>query len=391
MEQARSRPAMSGIEMLSRVIGFDTTSHRPNLPLIDFARSWLDAHDVPYRLSFDPTGLKANIHATIGPVQAGGVAFSGHVDTVPVDGQTWTGDPYVLRRENGRLIGRGACDMKGFVSAMLAAVPDIKARRLTRPVHLFLTYDEEVGYHGARRLMEDVAASGLRPDGCVVGEASGMRPIIAQKGRMIVKVTVRGHMAHSSEAHRGINAVHAAAEAIAYLSADQRRLAVEGPFEDGFDPPYTLLQVTDVSCDPMPNTVPSTARFQFEWRNVPATDLKHEFTRFRDHVATVIAPRMRLPIHQAGFDYEVSLDLGSLSMSPDHKLARAACLVTGVDAAGKVSFCSEGSLFQPAGIPSMVCGPGFGPQTHRPDEWIDESQFVLCEAFIRGIVDRLAV
>ncbi len=384
-------PSMSAIEMLGRLISFDTTSHRSNLPLIGFVRSWLDDHDVPYRLSFDPTGQKANLHATIGPVQAGGIAFSGHVDTVPTDGQTWTGDPYALRREGGRLIGRGACDMKGFLAGMLAAVPHIRSRPLTRPVHLFLTYDEEVGYHGARRLMEDVAASGLRPDACVVGEASGMLPIIAQKGRLIVRVSVRGHMAHSSEAHRGINAVHAAAEAIAWLSAESRRLATEGPFEAGFDPPYTLLQVTDISCDPMPNTVPSEARFQFEWRNIPATDLKKELARFQAHVAAVIAPRMRMTGADTGFKYDVMLDLGALSMAPAHELARAACEIAGVPEAGKVSFCSEGSLFQPAGIPSMVCGPGHVPQAHRPDEWIDESQLVACEDFICRVVDRLAV
>ena len=183
MAQPQAAASLTSIDMLARVVAFDTTSRNSNLDIIGFVRTWLDAHDVPYRLSFDPTGQKANLHATIGPLQPGGFALSGHVDTVPTDGQTWTGDPYTLRRENGRLIARGTCDMKGFVAAALAAVPDIKARKLPRPVHLLLTYDEEVGYHGARRLVEDLDESGLRPDTCLVGEASSMLPIFAAKGR----------------------------------------------------------------------------------------------------------------------------------------------------------------------------------------------------------------
>ena len=168
---------------LARVVAFDTTSRNSNLDLIGFVHTWLDAHDVPYRLSFDPTGQKANLHATIGPVQLGGFALSGYVETVPTGGQTWTGHPFTLRRQDGRLIGRGTCDMKRFVAAALAAVPDIKGRKLARPVHLLLTYDEEVGYDCARRLVEELDESGLLPDTCLVDEASSMLPIFAAKGR----------------------------------------------------------------------------------------------------------------------------------------------------------------------------------------------------------------
>ncbi|HVC63525.1 MAG TPA: acetylornithine deacetylase [Acetobacteraceae bacterium] len=380
----------SSTEMLARLIAFDTTSHNSNLDLIGFVRGWLDAHGVPYRLSFDPTGRKANLHATIGPLQSGGLAFSGHLDTVSADGQAWTGDPFTLRRENGRLIGRGACDMKGFVAATLAAVPDIKARKPARPVHLLLTYDEEVGYHGARRLIEDIAESGLRPAACVVGEASGMLPIMAQKGRLIARVGVRGHAAHSSEAHRGVNAVHAVAEAIAFLAAASRGLARNGPTEAGFDPPYSTLQVSNLTCGVLPNTVPDRAGFDVEWRNIPADNPMRELARFKAHVATAIEPRMRAQHPDTGFDYEVLLDLAAFSMPPEHELARAACDITGTPAGGKVSYCSEGSLFQPTGIACMVCGPGHLAQVHQPDEWIAESQLAICDGFLRSLVDRMA-
>jgi acetylornithine deacetylase len=379
----------SSAEMLAKLVGFNTVSHNSNLDLIGFITSWLDERGVSYRLSFDRTGRKANLHATIGPVQAGGLGFSGHLDTVSTEGQTWTGDPFTLRRQNGRLIGRGTCDMKGFVAAVLAAVPAIKARRLTQPVHLLFTYDEEVGYHGARRLIEDIERSGLKPGACVVGECSEMQPILAQKGRFILGVEARGHVAHSSEAHRGINAVHAAAEAIAWLAAESRQHVLQGPVEDGFDPPYTTLQVSDVASESLPNNVPGVARFGVEWRNIPADDPHEEFARFRQHIAAAIEPEMRAMQPDAGFSYDVRLDLAALTMSSDHSLARAALDVTGARVGGKVSYCSEGSLFQPAGIPCMVCGPGHVSQVHQPDEWIEENQLALCDAFIRQIVDRM--
>ncbi len=377
--------------MLARLVSFDTISRNSNLELIDFVRAWLDAHRVPYRLSFDATERKANLHAIIGPVQPGGLAFSGHVDTVSTEGQTWTANPFLLRRQNGRLIGRGACDMKGFIAAVLAAVPHIKARRLDAPVHLLLTYDEEVGYHGARRLLADIDQSGLRPASCVVGEATGMVPVLAQKGRLIVRVDVRGHASHSSEAHKGVNAVHAAAEAVAWLAAEARRMARDGPVEAGFDPPYSTCQVSNMTSDALPNTVPGRAGFDIEWRPVPADDANRSLARFQAHVHAAIVPAMRALHPDTGFDYSVLLDLAALSLPPEHELARAVCEVCGVSLGGKVSYCSEGSLYQPAGIACVVCGPGDLAQAHQPDEWIAESQLAACDQFIRRLVDRLAV
>ena len=186
-------------EMLAKLVGFDTTSRNSNLPLIGFVRSYLDAHGVPYRVSTDETGQKANIHAIVGPREAGGLALSGHVDTVPVDGQAWSADPFTLREQDGRLFARGSCDMKGFVASCLAAVPDLQARNLSRPLHLFISYDEEVGCGGAKRLIQDLTDSGLKPALCVVGEPSGMKPILAHKGKLNLHVKVKGQPGHSSE------------------------------------------------------------------------------------------------------------------------------------------------------------------------------------------------
>ncbi|MEA2775875.1 MAG: acetylornithine deacetylase, partial [Acetobacteraceae bacterium] len=281
---------MTTIELLERMVSFDTTSRNSNLPLIGFIRDYLDRFGVVYRVSTDATGQKANLHALIGPQQAGGLALSGHVDTVPVDGQAWTGDPFALRRRDGKLFARGSCDMKGFVAACLAAVPELQARPLVRPLHLFISYDEEVGCGGAQRLIQDIACSGLRPDLCVVGEPSGMKPILAHKGKLNLNVTVRGLPGHSSEPAKGVNAVQAAGEAIAWVAREARRLDAEGPFEDGFDPPHTTIHVGTVQGGTILNIVPEHAAFTMEWRFIPGDSPHRHAERMQAWIAETIEP-----------------------------------------------------------------------------------------------------
>jgi acetylornithine deacetylase len=377
-------------EMLQRLVSFDTTSRNSNLALIEFVQDWLGAHGVAYRTSASPDGTKANIHAVIGPPSGGGIALSGHVDTVPVDGQAWTGDPFALRRRDGRLTARGACDMKGFVAACLAAVPELQARPLTRPVHLFITYDEEVGCGGARRLIEDLAASGLSPDLCIVGEPTGMQPVLAHKGKLNLGVRVRGLTGHSSAPERGVNAVQAAAEAIAWVGHEARRLAKEGPFEDGFDPPHTTVHVGTVRGGTILNIIPEHAEFVMEWRHIPGDDPGAHLRRLRAFVAGSIEPAMHRIASDTGFDYDVQLQMPGLSLSPDHALTALVKQLTGANSTGKVSYGTEGGYYERAGIPTIVCGPGHIAQAHQPDEWIAESELDACDAFIRRLADRMS-
>ncbi|MGH7153846.1 MAG: acetylornithine deacetylase, partial [Acetobacteraceae bacterium] len=344
----------SSAEILARLVSFDTTSRNSNLELIGFVRELLDRHAVPYRVSLDPSGTKANVHAVIGPVAPGGIALSGHVDTVPVDGQAWTGDPFTLRRRDGRLYARGACDMKGFVACCLAAVPMLRQRRLARPVHLFISYDEEVGCFGAQRLIEDLDASGLKPSLCIVGEPSGMQPILAHKGKLNVLVQVRGRPGHSSDPAKGVNAVHAAAEAIAYVAAEARRFAADGPFEDGFDPPHTTAHVGTVQGGTILNIIPEHAQFHMEWRNIPADDPMHELDCLRSFVATRIEPAMHAVHPDTGFSYDVRVRMPGLSLAPDHELTSLTKQITGFNSTGKVSYGTEGGFYQNAGIATIV-------------------------------------
>ncbi|HEY7578179.1 MAG TPA: acetylornithine deacetylase [Acetobacteraceae bacterium] len=378
-------------EMLARLVSFDTTSRNSNLALIGFVREFLDAQGIPYRISTDAAREKANIHAIVGPQEAGGIALSGHVDTVPVDGQAWTADPFTLRPADGRLYARGAADMKGFVAACLAAVPAIKARALARPLHLFISYDEEVGCHGAQRLLQDLTESGLKPALCVVGEPSGMQPILAHKGKLNLAVRVRGLTGHSSEPGRGVNAVQAAGEAVAYVAAEARRLAREGPFEAGFDPPHTTIHVGTIQGGTILNIIPERCAFTMEWRNIPADDPMRHMERMRQYVAGNIEPAMHAVSAGTGFDFEVTTEMPGLSLGADHELTAIVKQLTGSNSTGKVSYGTEGGFYQNAGIATIVCGPGHIAQAHQPDEWIGQDQLDACDAFIRRLVDRVLV
>ncbi len=381
---------LSTVAALERLVAFDTTSCNSNLDLISWVRAYLDGLDVPYRLSFDPTGQKANLHAIVGPQVAGGIALSGHTDVVPVDGQAWSGDPFRLRRESGRLIGRGTADMKGFVAACLAAVPGFQAAGLARPVHLLLSYDEEVSCDGARRLIEDFADGGLAPSLCIVGEPSGMQPILAHKGRLAVQVTARGRTGHSSAPGRGVNAVSAAAEAVVWVAAEARRFAVDGPFAEGFDPPHTTVHVGTLHGGTILNIIPEFARFVMEWRVIPGSDAAAELGRMHAHVAAILEPAMHAVDPSTGFEFEALNWLPGLSLDPHHPLATLVCQLTGSNSAGHVSYGTEAGLFEQAGIPSIVCGPGHIAQAHQADEWIAESELAACDAFLRRLTLRLA-
>jgi acetylornithine deacetylase len=389
MNAPSAAPRMSTAELLARLVSFDTTSRNSNLPLIDFVRGYLDAHGVPYRISTDTTGQKANIHAIIGPQAAGGMALSGHVDTVPVDGQAWSADPFTLRRANGKLYARGSCDMKGFVASCLAAVPDFLARKPEKPLHLFISYDEEVGCQGAERLIVDLTESGLKPALCLVGEPSSMKPILAHKGKLNLNVRVRGKPGHSSEPGKGVNAIQAAGEAIAWVAAEARRLAKEGPFEDGFDPPHTSIHVGTMKGGVALNIIPENAEFFMEWRNIPGDDPERHLARMKAYIAAHIEPAMHAVDPNTGFSFEVTTRMPGLALSADHELTAVVKQLTGSNATGKVSYGTEGGYYQNAGIATIVCGPGDIAQAHQPDEFVAQEQLDACDAFIRRLADRL--
>ncbi|MBI4185209.1 MAG: acetylornithine deacetylase [Proteobacteria bacterium] len=376
--------------MIARLVAFDTTSRNSNLDCVAFIRDYLAGFGVESELFPEPGGKKANLYATLGPGDRPGVALSGHLDVVPVDGQAWDGDPFRLVERDGRLYGRGAADMKGFVGAALALVPEFLARLRDVPLHLCLSFDEELGCRGVRHLISGIEGRPLKPRGCVVGEPTGMRAIAAHKGKVSMHCEVTGLECHSAVAHTGVNAVEYAALVIAHLKAMARRLGAEGPLDPEFDPPFTTAHTGVVAGGTALNIVPARASFDFEFRTLPAHDGDALVAELRSFAEGALLPEMRAVHPGAGFAWHELSRIPALAADEDDPFTRLVLDLAGTKRPGKVSFGTEAGLYQQAGIPAIVCGPGEIEQAHKPNEFIAREQIAACERFLLSLADRLA-
>jgi acetylornithine deacetylase len=381
---------IDSVEMVRRLVAFDTTSRGSNLALIAFVRGYLDSHGVASELVFDETGNKANLYAKLGPAGVGGIMLSGHTDVVPVDGQDWHSDPFTVLAKDGRLFGRGTADMKSFVAVVLALLPGLAARPLRIPLHLALSYDEEVGCRGARRLIAAIADRPDRPRLCIVGEPTLMQPVTGHKGKRSFRCRVRGFEAHSALAHLGVNAIEAAAELVALLKSMARHKREAGPFDPEYAPPYTTIQTGVIHGGTALNIVPKDCAFDFEFRLLPGEDRDAGIGELRAFAETRLLPEMRAIRSEAAIEFEELSAFPGLDTAGDAEVTRLVAGLTGANGTAKVSFGTEGGLFQEAGIPTVVCGPGSIEQAHKPDEFIDLEQIARCEAFIGRLFDSVA-
>ncbi|MDX6751788.1 acetylornithine deacetylase [Geminicoccaceae bacterium 1502E] len=378
------------LDVLDRLLAFDTTSRNSNLALIEYAKDFLARHDVESELILDGTGEKANLLAVIGPADRPGIVLSGHTDVVPVDGQSWSSDPFKARVEGGRVYGRGAADMKGYVAAALALVPRLARERLERPVILALSYDEEVGCKGVGSLVERMLARLPVPLGCVVGEPTMMRVVDGHKGKVAARCTVRGREAHSALPQLGLNAVVIASRLVGEVARMGERLAAEGPFAQGFEPPHTTASVGRIEGGSMVNIVPNHCSFEFEFRALPEEDPgahAAEVERF----AAGLLPSLRERAPEAAITFEQVLSYPGFRGDPASPFQKACMELTGTDRAGKVSYGTEAGHFAKAGVPCVVCGPGDIAVAHKPDESIALDQLAACDRFFDALVERLAV
>jgi acetylornithine deacetylase len=375
--------------MIRRLIAFDTTSRESNLALIDFVRNYLGDHHVESELVFDGERRKANLYATIGPPDHGGVMLSGHSDVVPVDGQAWDTEPFAVRERDDKYFGRGTSDMKSFIAIALAMVPEFLAARLATPIHLALTYDEEVGCLGVRRLIAALADRPNRPLLCIVGEPTLMQPMTGHKGKRSFHCHVTGFECHSGIAHRGVNAVEAAAELVAHLKAMARHKRDDGPFDADYDPPYTTIHTGRIAGGTALNIVPKDCDFDFEFRYLPGEDPEAPISALRAFADQRLLPEMRAVRAEAAIEFAELSAFPALDTAEDAEITQLALALTGANGTGKVSFGTEGGLFQRAGIPTIVCGPGSIEQAHKPDEFVDLEQIVQCETFLRRLFDRV--
>ena len=380
---------LSSRDLIARLIAFDTTSRDSNLALIDFVRDYLDGWGVSSTLYFDRERRKADLYATIGPDDRGGLMLSGHTDTVPVDGQDWASDPFAVTERDGRLYARGSADMKSFIALALARLPELTTARLKIPLHLALSYDEEVGCIGVRDLIADVARRPVRPVGCIVGEPTSMRPVIAHKGKLSMHCEVVGRETHSALAHEGVNAVEAASELIAFLKNEARRRRDHGPYDDGFVPSYTTIHTGMVRGGTALNIVPRECSFDFEVRAIPGDDAAAPARALSDYAETVLLPEMRAVSPDAAIHFHLINDAPGLGTAPDAPMVKLVQALTGANDLGKVSFAAEAGLFQAAEIPTVICGPGAIDQAHKPDEYVALDQLRRCEAFLDRLIAHL--
>jgi acetylornithine deacetylase len=384
------RPQPASLAMIERLIAMDTTSRNSNLELIHDVRDYLAALGVESHLTFDESGEKANLYATLGPSDRGGIALSGHSDVVPVDGQDWTSDPWRASERDGRLYGRGACDMKSFIGVALAYAPKFLERGLKTPIHYCLSYDEEVGCQGVPRLLEYLAAQPVKPTACIVGEPTSMKIVTGHKGKVAQRCHVRGLECHSSLAPKGVNAVEAAARVIARLSDLGRRKASEGPFDERYDVPHTTAHCGVVAGGTALNIVPADCSFEFEFRTLPDDDPAALLSELQDYAHREIEPAMSAIAPASGFTWEPLSSFPGLEIPEDAEVVALAKALTGANATGRVAFGTEAGLFQRHGIPAVVCGPGSIEQAHKPDEYVELDQIVLCERFMDRLLDRVA-
>lgn len=381
-------PTERTLDWVQRLIEIDTTSSVSNRPLIDLLAAELRRHGVEPILVPDDEGTKLNLLATITPPDgstAGGVMFSGHTDVVPVDGQDWSSDPFTPDIRDGSLYGRGTCDMKSFIGIVVAAIPDIVARPLAKPIHFAFSYDEEVGCIGAAGLVEEVVARNLRPDVCVVGEPSEMRVIRAHKSMNVIRVDLHGVSVHSSLTPQGVNAIEYGAELIRFVRNSADELRASGPYDDAFDVAWTTCSVNLVSGGIAVNTVPEDCSITFEFRSIStagAADLLERFAAETNRIENL----MQEENPSASVTMHVSASVPPLETDAN---ASAAALVEqwgGLPSDEKVAYATEAGMFASIGIPTVVCGPGSIAQAHAPDEYVTLDQLAQCEQFVRSVI-----
>lgn len=378
--------SMNSIDWLARLVGFDTTSNKTNLPMIEDIAGHLDDLGASVRMIRNDDGTKANLFATFGPERDGGIVLSGHSDVVPVAGQPWDTDPFVMSEREGCFYGRGTSDMKGFIACTLALAPDMAFRGIETPIHIALSYDEEVGCLGVRSMIETIGRELPRPRLAIVGEPTEMRVANAHKGISQQTTVVAGRDGHSSRPGSGVNAVAYGAEIIGFLD----RLAVEygqrANNASRFDPPGTTFNIGVITGGTAVNIIARECVFRWEFRPTPDVDPDEVLARLDDFVEAEILPRMRAVDPNAGVSTTVDIaapTLETVAGSPAEELALG---LTGENAPVAMPYVCEAGLFSGAGIPAIICGPGSITEAHQPNEFVAFEQLEFCTTFLNRLL-----
>lgn len=380
---------LSSRDLLAALVAFPTVSRDSNLALIEFIRAYLEGLGVACELDYNAQRSKANLYATIGPTDRGGVLLSGHSDVVPVDGQAWSLPPFELSERDGKLYGRGSADMKGFIACALAAVPHFLQKPLRLPLHLAFSYDEEVGCLGVRSLLADLQQRPNKPVLCIIGEPTELKPVLGHKGKLAMRCQVQGAACHSAYAPQGVNAIEYAAKLINHLGEIGQRLTAVERQDSRFDPPYSTVQTGLISGGRALNIVPAECQFDFEVRALPSDDPQQVADELRAYAETELLPQMRQRNAETAIEFQPLSAYPGLATDPHSEAAELLALLSGSRDFGTVAFGTEGGLFHQAGIPTVVCGPGSMEQGHKPDEFVSTEQLAGCDAMLLRLAQWL--
>jgi acetylornithine deacetylase len=385
-------PRSESLEMIQQLISFDTTSRDSNLGLIEHVRDWLKPMGIESTLVYDSEKRKANLFATIhgksGHAPRPGIVLSGHTDVVPVDGQAWDTDPFKATIKDGRLFARGACDMKGFLGVALAMAPRFAAADLKAPIHFALSYDEEVGCLGVRGLIDLLSQQGFKAAGCIVGEPTSMNVVVAHKGKRSFRCTVHGKEAHSALTPQGVNAIEYAARLITYIRMMADRMQQLEVRDHGFDVPFTTMQTGTIKGGTASNIVPKECVFDWEFRYLPGANPDAIEKEVRDYAASLL-PEMHKVAQDAGIAFDLKSAIPGSNLKEADDVTQLALALSRRPGVSKVAYATEAGLFEQAGLPSIICGPGSIEQAHKPNEYCDLEQIVLCETFMDRLLERV--
>ena len=380
---------MNTLEWLSRLISFDTTSRNSNRALIDCVKDWFLQHDMQMYITHHPSEPKSNLFATLPAYNGelnGGIILSGHTDVVPVDGQQWDSNPFIAVEKDGKVYGRGACDMKGFIAVALALVPEFKKLKLNHPIYFALSYDEEIGCKGAPLMIDDLQKIGIKPAACIVGEPTEMRPVIAHKGIQSFRCKIQGNAAHSSLTPQGCNAIEYSAQLICHIRSIADDLRKTGPLDENFDVPFTSISTTMINGGIARNIIPAECEFFFEFRHLPNVKPQEIVDRINSYARDELLPRMQHEYANAKIDIDYLASAPAFESLDDSSLVQKARSISGDSKIHKVAYATEAGLFQRAQISTIVCGPGSIEQAHRANEFVAIDQLKKCEEFLLAMV-----
>ena len=379
----------NSIEILKKLVSFDTTSFKSNLDLIKFIENYLNDLNIKSELIYDETKNKANLFTTIGPNLQGGIVLSGHTDVVPITKQNWTSDPFILTERDDKLFGRGSSDMKGFIAIVLSRVSAMVEKKLKKPIHLAFSYDEEIGCVGVHSLLDLIKKKSINPEFCIVGEPTSMEMVIGHKGKHAYDVKVDGLSCHSGQAPNGVNAINYASKLINYIEEINKEKSIKGPFDNDYEIPYSTLHTGLIKGGTILNIVPKLCQFEFEIRHLAEDDPLEIIQRIKQYTEELLIKEMHNISSTTNIEINEKINYPGLNISESISPVKQVKELLGKSSHKKVVFGTEGGLFKrELNLPTIICGPGSIDQAHKPDEFISTQQIEKGGAFIDKLINN---